>query len=68
MVMTRREQRIALAGLLFTIIGATWYLGSTLASEADVREAVNGVERRLASQIAELRGYLVDHLDDHDGD
>ena len=67
--MTRREQWIALAGLVCTIVAAVWYLGLTLgALRADVsatRDEVEALGVRLERQIEELRGYIVAHLEDH---
>ena len=77
--MTRKEGWIAFAALVFTVIGAAFYLGSMMATEADVaglrqemremRERseaqMQELRERSEAQMQELRGYLVDHLDGH---
>lgn len=69
--MTKGEW-VAFAGIVLTIvvtvIGATWYLGSTMATEsdiADLRQEIRGVGERLDAQMEEIRNYLVDHFDGH---
>ena len=58
--------------IVVTVVGATWYLGSTMATEDDItalrremREEIRGVGDRLEAQMEEIRGYLVDHFDGH---
>ncbi|MCY4634007.1 MAG: hypothetical protein OXG04_05780 [Acidobacteria bacterium] len=70
--MTRTEQWIAFAvsamAVILTVIGAAFYLGSMMATEADVaglREEMREMIERSEAQMQELRGYLVDHLDGH---
>ena len=61
--------------IVVTVVGATWYLGSTMATEDDItalrremREEIRGVGDRLEAQMEEIRGYLVDHFDGHPTD
>lgn len=66
--MTRTEQWIAFAALAATVLGAAFYLGSMMATEADVaglRQEMREMLERSEAQMQELRGYLVDHLDGH---
>ena len=66
--MTRTEQWIAFAALAATVIGAAFYIGSMMATEADVtglRQEMREMIERSEAQMQELRGYLVDHLDGH---
>ena len=65
---TRTEQWIAFAALAATVLGAAFYLGSMMATEADVaglRQEMREMLERSEAQMQELRGYLVDHLDGH---
>jgi hypothetical protein len=69
---TRTEQWIAFAvsatAVILTVIGAAFYLGSMMATEADVtslRQEMREMIERSEAQMQELRGYLVDHLDGH---
>ena len=66
--MTRAEQWIAFAALAATVLGAAFYIGSMMATEADVaglRQEMREMLERSEAQMQELRGYLVDHLDGH---
>lgn len=65
--------------IVVTVVGATWYLGSTMATEDDItalrremreeiREEIRGVGDRLEAQMEEIRNYLVDHFDGHPAD
>ncbi len=73
----RAELWIAAAGLFLTIIGATWWLGSNLATKTDIaairqelqqdRERSDDQMLELRGQMQELRGYIVGHLDGHPG-
>ena len=66
--MTRTEQWIAFAALAATVIGTAFYIGSMMATEADVaglRQEMREMIERSEAQMQELRGYLVDHLDGH---
>ena len=76
---TRKEGWSAFIALVMTVIGAAFYLGSMMATEADVaglRQEIGEMRERSEAQMQELRerseaqmrefrGYLVDHLDGH---
>ena len=67
----RAELWLAAAGLFLTIIGATWWLESNLATKADIaaiRQELQQDRERSDDQMQELRGYIVGHLDGHAGD
>ena len=57
--------------VILTVIGATWWLGSTLATKDDlaaIRQEMREMRERSEAQMQELRGYIVDHLDGHAND
>lgn len=61
--------------VILTVIGATWWLGSTLATKDDlavirqeIRQEMQEMRERSEAQMQELRGYIVDHLDGHAND
>ena len=61
----RAELWLAAAGLFLTIIGATWWLGSNLATKAGIaaiRQELQQDRERSDDQMQELRGYIVGHL------
>lgn len=82
----RKGEWLAFGGIVVTIVvtvvGATWYLGSTMATEDDIaalrqatesditeiREEIRGVGDRLEAQMEEIRGYLIEHFDGHPAD
>ena len=59
--MTRAEQFAAFLALAATVIGAAFWLGSTMATKDDVAE----IRRVMDTNMRELRTYIVDHLDGH---
>ena len=64
----RTEGWITFVALVLTVIGAAFYLGSTMATEDDVeglRQEMREMRERSEAQLQELRGHLVDHLDGH---
>lgn len=69
---TRTEELIAFAAIALSIIGAAFYLGSTMATERDVdavRSAMDANMREIRAtmdaNMREIREALVDHLDGH---
>lgn len=67
---------MAFATLMFTIIGAAvgvaWWTGARMATKEDVavlrqelRQEIRTLREHVDAQMAELRGYLIDHLDGH---
>ena len=62
--MTRFEQWVAFAALAATVVGAAFWLGSTMATKSDV----DGIRRAMDENMRELRTYIVDHLDGHSPD
>lgn len=69
---TRTEELIAFAAIALTIIGAAFYLGSTMATERDVdavRSAMDANMREIRAtmdaNMREIREAIVDHLDGH---
>ena len=59
---------ITFGALVLTVIGAAFYLGSTMATEDDVaglRQELRELRERAEAQMQELRSHLVDHLDGH---
>ena len=57
--------------VVFTGLGVTWYLASTMATKADiaeVRDSVDGLRREMNEHMRELRQYLMDHVDGHPTD
>ena len=64
----RIEGWVTFVALVLTVIGAAFYLGSTMATEDDVaglRQEMREMRERSEAQMQELRGHLVDHLDGH---
>ena len=68
----RRTEWIAFATLMFTVIGAAvgvaWWTGARMATKEDLavlRQEIQSLREHVDAQMAELRGYLVDHLDGH---
>ena len=72
----RRTEWMAFATLMFTIIGAAvgvaWWTGARMATKEDaavlrqeLRQEIRAVREHVDAQMAELRGYLVDHPDGH---
>ena len=76
--MERRQTWIAAAAVIATVIlsaiGATWVIGRNIADMAtreDVTELRNEIRAARASadaQMQELRGYIVQHLEQHSRD
>ncbi len=75
----RKTEWMAFATLMFTIIGAAvgvaWWTGARMATKEDValfrqelRQEIRALREHVDAQMAELRGYLVDHLDGHPAD
>jgi hypothetical protein len=70
MEVRRLDIWIAASGLFLTIIGATWWLGTNLATKtdiSDIRLELRQDRQRSEAQMEELRGYIVGHLDGHPG-
>ena len=70
--MTRFEEWIAFCALALTIVGAIFWLGSSMATESDVdalRREMDGNMREIRatmdSNMREIRAYIVDHMDGH---
>ena len=72
----RRTEWIAFAALMFTVIGAAigvaWWTGARMATKDDltvlreeIRQEIRTLRLHVDAQMAELRGYLIDHLDGH---
>ena len=72
----RKTEWIAFATLMFTVIGAAvgvaWWTGSRMATKEDlgvlrqeIRLEIQALREHVDAQMAELRGYLIDHLDGH---
>ena len=64
----RKTEWIAFATLMFTIIGAAWWTGARMATKDDLavlRLEMQTLREHVDAQMAELRGYLVDHLNGH---
>ena len=68
----RKTEWIAFATLMLTIIGAAvavaWWTGARMATKEDVavlRQEIQTLREHVDAQMAELRGYLIDHLDGH---
>ena len=68
----RKTEWIAFATLMLTVIGAGWWIGARMATKEDLavlREAmrleIQTLREHVDAQMAELRGYLVDHLNGH---
>lgn len=72
----RKTEWTAFATLMFTIIGAAvgvaWWTGARMATKEDVAllrqelpQEIRALREHVDAQMAELRGYLVDHLDGH---
>ena len=68
----RKTEWIAFATLMFTVIGAAvgvaWWTGARMATKDDLavlRQEIQALREHVDAQMAELRGYLVDHLDRH---
>ena len=59
---------VAVLSIIATILGATWWLGSNVATKADVA-AIHAEMREMRewseAEMREIRGYFVDHLDGH---
>ena len=73
--MERRQTWIATAAVMVTVIlsaiGATWVIGRNMATREDVTELRNEIRAARESadaQMQELRGYIVQHLDQHGRD
>ena len=67
-LVTRIEGWITFVALVLTVIGAAFYLGSTMATEDDVaglRQEMREMGERSEAQMQELRGHFVDHIDGH---
>ncbi len=68
----RKTEWIAFATLLLTVIGAAWWTGARMATKEDlavlrqeIRLEIRTLREHVDAQRAELRGYLVDHLNGH---
>ncbi len=68
----RKTEWIAFATLMLTVIGAAvgvaWWTGARMATKEDVavlRQEIQTLREHVDAQMAELRGYLIDHLDGH---
>ena len=72
----RKTEWIAFATLMFTVIGAAvgvaWWTGARMATKEDLgvlreemRLEIQTLREHVDAQMAELRGYLIDHLDGH---
>ena len=68
----RKTEWIAFATLMLTIIGAAWWTGARMATKEDlavlrqeIRQEIRTLREHVDAQMAELRGYLIDHLDGH---
>ena len=73
--MERRQTWVATAAVMVTVIlsaiGATWVIGRNMATREDVTELRNEIRAARESadaQMQELRGYIVQHLDQHGRD
>ena len=77
-----RQTWIAAAAVIFTVIGAAWWTGRQMATREDLaalrQEMTDAhaemtaehalIRNEIASQMRELRGYIVDHLEGHPQD
>ena len=68
----RKTEWIAFATLMLTVIGAAWWTGARMATKEDlavlrqgIRLEIQTLREHVDAQMAELRGYLVDHLNGH---
>lgn len=64
----RKTEWIAFATLMLTIIGAAWWTGARMATKEDLavlRQEIQTLREHVDAQMAELRGYFIDHLDGH---
>ena len=68
----RKTEWIAFATLMVTIIGAAWWTGARMATKEDLavlrqemRLEIHALREHVDAQMAELRGYLMDHLNGH---
>lgn len=68
----RKTEWIAFATLMFTVIaaavGVAWWTGARMATKEDVavlRQEIQTFREHVDAQMAELRGYLIDHLNGH---
>ena len=75
----RKTEWIAFATLMFTVVGAAvgvaWWTGARMATKEDMavlrqelRQEIRVLREHVDAQMAELRGYLIDHLDGHSVD
>ena len=64
----RKTEWIAFATLMLTVIGAAWWTGARMATKEDLavlRYEIQTLREHVDAQMAELRGYLIDHLNGH---
>ena len=76
--MERRQTWIAAAAVIVTVIlsaiGATWVIGRNIADMAtredvtELRNEIRAARESADAQMQELRGYIVQHLDQHGRD
>lgn len=71
----QRQTWIAAAAVILTVIGTAWWTGRQTATREDLaelrQEMVNQhalIREEIASQMQEIRGYIINHLEDHPTD
>ena len=60
------ERWVTPVTVVITVIGATWWLAGNMATKddlAELRQEVQQLREHVDAQMAELQGYIVDHLD-----